>query len=80
MGRTCFYRVKHRPSFSKYTEEYAGHRIKAAEHGKDSHMAFTSVSSYLLPISVHSHMFVQDDTLKTATSELRTLLEHANTW
>jgi hypothetical protein len=39
----------------EYTEEYAGHGRKAAEHGKDSHATFTSVSSYSLPVSVHSH-------------------------
>jgi hypothetical protein len=59
----------------EYAEGYAEHGRKVAEHDKDSYAALTSVGSYFLRTSVYSHIFVQDDGLKTATSELRTLLE-----
>jgi hypothetical protein len=58
-----------------YAEEYAVHSRKVAEHDKDSHAALVSVTSYFLCVSIYFYVVAQDNSLNTATSELRTLFE-----
>jgi hypothetical protein len=58
-----------------YAEEYAEHGKTVAGYGKDSHAALTSVCFALGTQISRSHRLTQDGGLKTATSELITLLE-----
>ena len=59
-----------------YVKEYAEYTKTITAHGKDSHKQLTSVCTVIsLVHRIPAEIFVQDESLQQATTELRHLLE-----